>query len=139
MELDQMAYTDYQQKYKVADSPSFRNFDGMIGNRPASFADPSGYFTTYWNPSSTRSMQKWTDDTLEQMFADQDQELDREARIEKLHEIQRYMHGDDVLNAVTIHTEASTTLWQPYVRNMFPRLNYGRGSEMIAQIWFDKA
>jgi len=139
MTLDQMAYTDYQQKYKVATSDSFRNWDGMIGNRPAAFADPAGYFTTYWNPSSTRSMQKWEDAKLEEMFAATESELDREARVEKFHELQRYMHSDDVLNAIAIHTEANTTLWQPYVRNMYPRLNYGRGSEMIAQLWFDKA
>lgn len=139
MTLEQYAYTDYQQKYKVATSDAFRNFDGMIGNRPASFADPSGYFTTYWNPNSSRSMQKWEDPKLLEMFTAQEAELDREARVEQFHDMQRYMHSDDVLNVITIHTEASTTLWQPYVQNMYPRLNYGRGSEMISQIWFDKA
>src|SRR5690606_8281290 len=38
--LDQYAYTDYQQKYKVSTSGSFRNWDGIVGNRPAAFADP---------------------------------------------------------------------------------------------------
>lgn len=139
MTLEQYAYTDYQQKFKVKDSSSFRNWDGLIGNRPASFADPAGYFTTYWNPNSTRSMQKWEDPKLQSMFDASEAELDREARVEQFHEMQRHMHSDDVLNVITIHTEGNATIWQPYVQNMYPRLNYARGAEMIAQLWFDKA
>jgi len=137
MNLKQYPYTEYQQRFKVADGAEWRSWEGMIGNRPATQSDPSLYFTTYWLGESTRCMQKFEDPELTAMFNDQDGELDSEARIEKLNDMQRYMAVQS--RAITLHTENSVSLWRNTLKNMYPRLRYGRGYEMIAQVWFDNA
>lgn len=138
LNLEQTPYTEWQQKYKVATGAGWRNWDGIMGNRPANFADPTASMNTYWlMGDASRGMQAGKDPDLVTMSAEQDAELDNEARIEKFHEIQRYLGGKQY--ALTLHSEYDATLWQKDVRNMYPRLNLGRGSEMVAQLWMDKA
>jgi len=138
MNLEQYPYTEWQQKYKVATGAGWRNWDGLMGNAPAVFADPTASYNTYWlYGDSSRGMAAWKDPELLRMVQEQDAELDREARIEMLHDIQRYYGG--VMYNFPVHTEYNAVMWTPNLKNVYPQLRLGRGSEMMAQIWFDEA
>jgi len=138
LNLEQLPYTEWQQKYKVATGAGWRVWEGIMGNRPATFADPSADMNTYWlMGDASRGMQAGKDPKLVEMNTAQDLELDREARIELFHEMQRYLGGQQY--ALTLHTESNATIWGEHLQNMYPRLNLGRGSEMVAQLWLDNA
>jgi len=138
LNLEQYPYTEWQQKYKVSTGAGWRNWVGLMGNSPAVFADPTASYKTYWlYGDSTRGMASWQDAELVRMVDEQDAELDLETRIEKLHDIQRY-YGQAMYN-FPLHTEYNAALWQKRLKNVYPQLRLGRGSEMVAQIWFDEA
>jgi len=136
MILFQYPYIEWQQQFKVPTGAGWRNWNGLIGNRPATFADPTASMNTYWlMGDSSRGMQGFHDPDLVAMNAAQDMELDIEARIEKVHDIQRYLGGTQY--AIPLHSEFNATLWRKSLQNMYPRLSVGRGSEMVAQLWLD--
>jgi len=131
-------YTEWQQRFKVSTGAEWRTWTGMQANAPATFPDPSGYFQVYWlGDDSTRSMYSFKDPELLAMYEDQDATFDLEDRIEKLFDIQRYMAFQS--RALSFHSGFSATLWPDNLKNMYPRLSYGRGSETVAQVWFDKS
>lgn len=63
--------------------------------------------------------------------------FDLEDRIAKLFDIQRYMAFQS--RALSFHSGFSATLWPDNLKNMYPRLSYGRGTETVARVWFDKS
>jgi len=136
MNLRALPYTEYQQRYKTGPLEN-RLWEGMLGNAPASFPDPSGYFDTYWAPKASRGTQLFEDATYEQMLTEQDRELDNEARRELIWEIQRYMAAE--AHGIPLYTGASGLAWQPWVKNFHYKASYGNGVETVARLWIDKA
>jgi peptide/nickel transport system substrate-binding protein len=131
-------YTEWQQRFKVATGAEWRTWTGMQANAPATFPDPSLYFQVYWlGDDSTRGMYTFKDPELVSMYEDQDRTFDQEERIEKLRDIQRYMAFQ--MRALNFQSGYSATLWSKNLKNMYPRLSYGRGSETVAQVWFEEA
>lgn len=132
LRLQQYTYTDYQNRFRVGDRDK-RRYEGIAESRSAVFADPSGYFTTYWSYKGTRNMTDWRDDYFEDMVAKTETEFDYQRRVKLFHDIQRYMAGH--MPGVPLVTPANAVLWQPNVRNFFYKSDYGHAAEMDLVVW----
>jgi len=133
--LDSYSYTEYQEKYKNSKPIDERLWEGMFSNAPASYADPSLTFQTYWLPGATRSVQKFEDPWLVEQFNKQDQELDLEARYEILREMQRHMAGE--MNGIPLYSSNNAELWHKRLQNYHFKATNGRGATTWAQTWID--
>lgn len=132
LKLQSFTYTDYQNRFKVGTLDK-RRYDGMVDDRPAQFADPGGYFTTYWSPKATRVLSVWDDPQLLNMINQQELEIDLQKRLKLLQDMQRYLAGG--MPGVPLLSEANVVLSQPNVKNFFYKGDYGRGSEQDTVVW----
>jgi len=135
LKIESYTYTEYQNKYRAPKTLDERLFSGMIDERFASRADPTGWFLVYHSPSASRMMMKYSDPEFEQMIADQEVELDLEARVEKVHEIQRHMAG--TMAGFPLISEAGADLNQPRLKNFIYKLDVGRTAEGHIKAWLD--
>jgi peptide/nickel transport system substrate-binding protein len=131
------SYVEYQNKFRANTSASYKNWEGMIDERFASRADPTGWFLSYHAPTASRGMTKFEDAEFEQMIAEQEAELDLEARIERVWDIQR--HLADRMWGVPLLTDAGVELNQPRLKDYFHKLASGRAAEGTLRAWFDDA
>jgi ABC-type transport system substrate-binding protein len=134
--LDSYTYTEYQEKYKNSKPITERLWEGMFSNAPASYADPSLTFQTYWLPGATRSVQLFEDPWLVEQFNKQDQELDQETRYEILREMQRHMAGE--MNGIPLYSSNNAELWHKRLQNYQFKSTNGRGVTTFARLWIDE-
>jgi peptide/nickel transport system substrate-binding protein len=134
--IESYTYTEYQNKYRVGPLED-RLWEGLLDERFASRADPTGWFLVYHSPSASRQVTKFEDATFEQMIADQEVELDQEARVQKVQEIQRHMAENMI--GVPLLSESSSDLNQPRLKNFIYKLDAGRTAEGHIQAWLEPA
>jgi len=133
--LETYTYTEYQEKYKNSKPITERLWEGMFSNQPASYADPSLTFQTYWLPKSGRNVQLYEDPWLEEQWALQDKELDTEKRYEILREMQRHMAFE--MNGAPLYTSNNADLYHKRLQNYILKSSNGRGVETYARMWLD--
>jgi peptide/nickel transport system substrate-binding protein len=134
--LETYTYTEYQEKYKNSKPITERLWEGMFSNAPASYADPSLTFQTYWLPTSGRNVQLYEDPWLVEQFNKQDQELDVEARYEILREMQRHMAFE--MNGIPLYSTKNANLYQEKLKNYILKSSNGVGVETYARLWIDE-
>ena len=97
---------------------------------------------TFGHPNSAIGGGPELDDELHQMFDEQRQILDFDARVEKIHDIQRYMAGK--MYTVPYTAAPETYVYNPWVRhndfdNVHPKISYGTGNAFEPFLWTDQA
>ncbi len=83
-----------------------------------------------------------SDDALHQMFDEQRQILDFEERVQKIHDIQRYMA--EKMYTVPYTAAPETYVYNPWVRHndfdgVHPKISYGTGNAFEPFLWVDQA
>jgi len=137
LRIKSYSYVEYQNRYRVKDSSTYQKWEGMIDERFASRADPTGWYLSYHSPKASRGMVKFEDAEFERMIAEQEVELDLERRLELVKDIQR--HQADRMWGVPLISEANADLAQARLENYFHKLDSGRGGEGLVNAWLADA
>jgi peptide/nickel transport system substrate-binding protein len=124
---------------KLADAASFiqgwvgKKFDILITFNHF-FQEPDEWLYSQYKTGAFMNSSGISDPKLDEMLEEQRTILDREKRKEKIYEIQRYIL-ENVVTSVAV-TPIGQTLYQPYVKDVYPHASYGGG--YFKDIWFDK-
>jgi peptide/nickel transport system substrate-binding protein len=121
------------QDYATYFTESFagENYDMGYGlQTPMLSADD--YLGSEWASDGPRNWYGIADPALDQMIDAQRGELDRAAREEQLHEIQRYII-ENVSNPVPLYVYDGLSIYAPYLHDAWPHPDYGTRHQ--ARIW----
>ncbi|MHA6616984.1 ABC transporter substrate-binding protein [Pseudonocardia sp. DLS-67] len=121
------------QDYATYFTESFagKNYDMGYGlQTPMLSADE--YLTGEWTSDGTRNWYGIADPALDQMIAAQRGELDRAAREQQLHDIQRYII-ENVSNPVPLYVYDGLSIYAPYLHDVYPHPDYGTRHQ--ARMW----
>jgi ABC-type transport system substrate-binding protein len=100
------------------------------------FTEPHDFLFNMYHPKGTRNHADVNDPKLTEMIEKQATTLDKAERKKQLFEIQRYL-GEQMYyppHAVSMRTAA----FSPNLRDVYPRSDYGIGSEVVPKLWIDK-
>lgn len=128
-ELEIVEYaTFYTEKY-----PS-KQYD-MVVTYQTYFQEADEWLRTQLRTGSPRNWFGVSDPELDKMLDEQRVMLNEEERIEKVHDIQRYLL-ENVVNPIPLVTNNVYSPRHPYVKNYHPHASYG--SIHMKDIWLDK-
>lgn len=99
------------------------------------FQEPDEWLRTQMHSQGARNWYNTKDSDLDEMLDDQRMILDENERLEKVHEIQRYIL-ENVLNPIPVSTYYVMTPHQQYVKNYEPHASYGHIH--MKNVWLDK-
>jgi peptide/nickel transport system substrate-binding protein len=121
------------QDYATYFTESFagKNYDMGYGlQTPMLSADE--YLTGEWTSDGPRNWYGIADPQLDRMISEQRGELDRAAREQQLHEIQRYII-ENVSNPVPLYVYDGLSIYAPYLHDVYPHPDYGTRHQ--ARMW----
>ena len=128
------------QEYAAYIGTTFRGqFEGgnvLVYGLETPFTEPHDFLFNMYHPKGTRNRAGVDDPKLTEMIERQVRTLDRAERKKQIFEIQRYL-GEQMYyppGAVGFRSMG----YQPYVRDAFPRSDYGLGAEVIPKLWLDR-
>jgi peptide/nickel transport system substrate-binding protein len=128
------------QEYSAYISTTFLGkFEGgnMIVVGPhGNFNEPHEFFFLKFHPKGPRNAPEINDPKLTEMIEKQMRTLDQADRKTQINDIQRYLAEQMywVPTAVGFRSMA----YQSYVRDAYPRSDFGMGAEVIPKLWLDK-
>src|SRR5690625_1570097 len=99
------------------------------------FQEPDEWLRTQMHSEGARNWYNTKDPDLDKMLDEQRMILDEDERLERLHEIQRYIL-ENVLNPIPVSTYYVMSPYQPYVKNYEPHASYGYIH--MKNVWLDK-
>jgi peptide/nickel transport system substrate-binding protein len=99
------------------------------------FLEPDEWLRAQHRTGASRNWWNLSDPQLDEMLDEQTRILDRDERIEKIKDIQRYMLTE-VLNPVQTWSPPSRTPRQPWVRAWYPQFAYGYFA--MKGVWLDR-
>lgn len=111
-----------------------KNYDIGVGPQFV-LSEPDEIFTNYYDSNAHLNWFGIADSNLDNMIKEQRVILDREERLEKVHDIQRYIINE-LVNPIEIATPYTTTLYRGYVKEYHPHASYG--SIHTQRVWLDK-
>jgi ABC-type transport system substrate-binding protein len=76
------------------------------------------------------------DPKLTEMIEQEQRTLDKVDRKKQIDDIQRYLA--EQMYYVPTASGFRSMAYQPYVRDAYPRSDFGLGSEIVPKIWLDK-
>jgi ABC-type transport system substrate-binding protein len=128
------------QEYSSYISTTFLGkFEGgntIVAGPHGNFNEPHEFFFLKYHPKGPRNAPEINDPTLTAMIEKQMRTLDQADRKKQIFDIQRYL-GEQmywVPTAVGFRSMA----YQSYVRDAYPRSDFGLGAEVVPKIWLDK-
>jgi len=128
------------QEYAAYISTTFLGkFDGgdMIVVGPnANFNEPHEFFFLLYHPKGPRNASGVNDPKLTEMIEKQMRTLDKADRKQQINDIQRYLAGQ--MYYVPTAAGFRSMVYQPYVRDAYPRSDFGLGAEVVPKLWLDK-
>ena len=100
------------------------------------FTEPHDFLFNMYHPKGTRNHAGVNDQKLTELIEKQMRTLDRAERKKQIFEIQRYLAEQMYYPPNTAPYRAMA--YQAYVRDAYPRSDYGLGAEVIPKLWLDK-
>ena len=134
----EMEVEDYGSKYITQTFTG--NFDGFAYGYQTPFTGPEGYMTRPFTENPANHS-KILDPELIAMVQKQSHEFDAEARLDVIHDIQRYASEKMYYVAGQAGASQDWIATHPYVNNVADYLTagYGPPTETDVHIWLDKA
>lgn len=108
----------------------------MVFGLETPFTEPHDFLYNMYHPKGTRNHGGVNDAKLTEMIEKQAKTVDKAERKKQILDIQRYL-GEQMYyppNAASMRTAGVA----PNIRDVFPRSDYGIGSEIIPKLWIDK-
>jgi peptide/nickel transport system substrate-binding protein len=127
---------DYLREFLDSKGTFFGNYEGVFYNPQTSFTDPHDYLFSMSHPSSGRNHAGINDPRLTQMMDDEERTLDEAARVQKMHDIQRYWLEQMFYVPTVLGNTYSFR--QPWMKNYYYSATYGSGAEGIFNAWIKK-
>jgi peptide/nickel transport system substrate-binding protein len=128
------------QEYSAYISTTFLGkFDGgntIVAGPHGNFNEPHEFFFLKYHPKGPRNAPEINDPTLTAMIEKQMRTLDQADRKKQIFDIQRYLA--EQMYWVPTAAGFRSMAYQPYVRDAYPRSDFGLGAEVIPKIWLDK-
>ena len=128
------------QEYSAYISTTFLGkFDGgnMIVVGPhGNFNEPHEFFFLKYHPNGPRNAPEINDPTLTAMIEKQMRTLDQADRKKQISDIQRYLA--EKMYWVPTAVGFRSMAYQSYVRDAYPRSDFGFGAEVVPKLWLDK-
>src|ERR1700704_186649 len=101
------------------------------------FTEPHDFLFNMYHPNGTRNHASVNDPKLTGMVEQQMKTLDRAERKKQIYDIQRYLADQMYYPPGT--TSVRVAGLQPYVKDFYPRSDFGVGAEIVPKLWLDKA
>jgi peptide/nickel transport system substrate-binding protein len=98
--------------------------------------EPDEWLRSVLHTDGQRNWYNISDPTLDRMLEEQAGILDPDERLEAVHEIQRYALKNVVAPIPTV-SPVSPQMWQPWLKNYWPRIMYGY--TWLKDAWIDKS
>lgn len=132
--------TIQMQEYTAYIASTFKGqFEGgntMVLGLETPFTEPHDFLFNMYHPNGTRNHASVNDPKLTAMIEQQSKTLDRADRKKQIFDIQRYL-GEQMYYPPQPAGVRSAGI-QPYVKDLFPRSDYGFGAELAPKVWLDK-
>ena len=100
------------------------------------FSDPHEFLFNQYHPKGPRNNAGVNDPKLTDMIEKQVRTLDKAERKKQIFDIQRYLAEQMYYPPVAAGYRAMA--YQSYVRDAYPRSDFGLGAEVIPKLWLDK-
>ena len=128
------------QEYAAYIGTTFRGqFEGgntLVFGLETPFTEPHDFLFNMYHPKGTRNHAGVNDPKLTELIEQQMRTLEKGERKKQIFEIQRYLAEQMYYppNAASMRTAGLP----PYVRDFYPRSDYGLGAEVVPKLWLDK-
>jgi ABC-type transport system substrate-binding protein len=129
------------QEYTAYVATTFKGqFDSgntLVYGLETPFSEPHEFLFNMYHPNGTRNHAGVNDPKLTGMIEQQVRTPDRAERKRQIVNIQRYLAGQMYYppHAAGMRTAGLS----PYVRDFFPRSDYGFGAEVAPKLWLDRS
>jgi peptide/nickel transport system substrate-binding protein len=128
------------QEYTAYIATTFKGqFEGgntLVYGLETPFTEPHDFLFNMYHPNGTRNHAGVNDPKLTAMIEQQQKTLDRAERKKQMFDIQRYL-GEQMYYPPQ-STGMRTAALQPYVKDFYPRSDFGLGGEIVPKLWLDK-
>ena len=128
------------QEYSSYISTTFLGkFEGgnvLVFGPKGNFNEPHEFLFQHFHSKGSRNSASVNDPKLDEMIDKQARTMDKADRKRQIYDIQRYL-AEQMYYVPTVAGFRSMA-YQPYVRDAYPRSDFGLGSEVIPKIWLDK-
>lgn len=114
----------------------FEGGDVMIYGLETPFTEPHDFLFNMYHPKGTRNHASVDDPKLTEMIDKQMRVVDRAERKKQIFEIQRYLAEQMYYPPNSVGYRSMGM--QPFVRDMYPRSDFGLGAEILPKVWLDK-
>jgi peptide/nickel transport system substrate-binding protein len=129
------------QEYTAYIASTFKGqFEGgntLVFGLETPFTEPHDFLFNMYHPNGTRNHASVNDAKLTGMIEQQMRTLDRAERKKQMFEIQRYLA--EQMYYPPGATSVRVAGLQPYVKDFYPRSDFGIGAELVPKLWIDKA
>lgn len=133
----QLVVQDYLREYIDAKGTFFGTYEGVFYGLQTPFTDPHDYLFNMNHPKSTRNHAGVDDPKLTEMIDDEQKTIDENARLKKVHDIQKYWL--DNMFYVPIAVGNAYLFIQPWIKKLYYSGNYGFPTEAFTEAWIDKS
>jgi ABC-type transport system substrate-binding protein len=128
------------QEYTAYVASTFKGqFEGgnvLVLGLETPFTEPHDFLFNMYHPNGTRNHASVNDPKLTAMIEQQMKTLDRPTRKNQIFDIQRYL-ADQMYYPPQVAGMRSAGV-APYVKDLYPRSDYGFGAELAPKVWLDK-
>jgi peptide/nickel transport system substrate-binding protein len=128
------------QEYTAYIASTFKGqFEGgnvLVLGLETPFTEPHDFLFNMYHPNGTRNHASVNDPKLTAMIEQQMRTLDRPTRKNQIFDIQRYL-ADQMYYPPQVAGMRSAGV-APYVKDLYPRSDYGFGAELAPKVWLDK-
>jgi peptide/nickel transport system substrate-binding protein len=128
------------QEYAAYISTTFLGkFEGgnVINVGPqGNFNEPHEFLLQMYHPKGARNSNNVNDPKLTEMIDKEVRTLDKVDRKKQIDDIQRYLA--EQMYYIPTASGFRSMLYQAYVRDAYPRSDFGLGAEVVPKLWFDK-
>ena len=140
--LSKDRFVDYceqgKRSYYIASTfaGKFQGGNRLVFGLETPFTEPHDFLFNEYHPKGTRNRADIDDPKLNAMIEQQMKTLDRADRKKQIYDIQRYLA--DQMYYPPGATSVRVAGLQPYVKDFFPRSDFGFGAELAPKLWIDK-
>ncbi len=128
------------QEYAAYISTTFLGkFEGgntIIVGPHGNFNEPHEFFFLMYRAKAPRNAADINDPKLDEMIGKQMRTLDQADRKKQIFDIQRYLAEQMYLVPTAVGFRSMA--YQSYVRDAYPRSDFGFGAEVVPKLWLDK-